>query len=46
MAEAGELAGIALYLASSASSFTTGSVFLIDGGQLVGQKIELSQLNF
>jgi NAD(P)-dependent dehydrogenase (short-subunit alcohol dehydrogenase family) len=41
MAEAGELAGIALYLASSASSFTTGSVFIIDGGQLVGQNIEL-----
>ena len=42
MAEAGELAGLALYLASSASSFTTGSVFIIDGGQLVGQQIELS----
>jgi NAD(P)-dependent dehydrogenase (short-subunit alcohol dehydrogenase family) len=41
MAEAGELAGIALYLASSASDFTTGSVFVIDGGQLVSQKIEL-----
>ena len=40
MAEPGELAGIALYLASSASSFTTGSIFLIDGGQLVGEKIE------
>lgn len=39
MAEAEELTGIALYLASSASSFTTGSVFLIDGGQLVSQKI-------
>ena len=43
MAEPAELAGIALYLASSASSFTTGSIFLVDGGQLVGQKIELSQ---
>jgi NAD(P)-dependent dehydrogenase (short-subunit alcohol dehydrogenase family) len=41
MAEAGELAGIALYLASSASDFTTGSVFVIDGGQLVSQRIEL-----
>jgi NAD(P)-dependent dehydrogenase (short-subunit alcohol dehydrogenase family) len=41
MAEAGELAGIALYLASSASDFTTGSVFVIDGGQLVSQKLEL-----
>ena len=39
MAEAGELVGISLYLASSASSFTTGSVFLIDGGQLAGQRI-------
>lgn len=42
MAEPDELIGIALYLASSASSFTTGSVFVIDGGQLVGQNIELS----
>ncbi len=33
MAEPQELTGIALYLASSASSFTTGSTFLIDGGQ-------------
>jgi len=36
MAEAGELAGIALYLASSASSFTSGAVFVVDGGQLAG----------
>lgn len=35
MAEPDELAGIALYLASEASSFTTGSTFLIDGGQFV-----------
>lgn len=34
MAEAGELAGIAVYLASPASSFTTGAVFVVDGGQL------------
>ena len=40
MAEADELAGIALYLASSASSFTTGSVFVIDGGQMAGERIE------
>jgi len=40
MAEAVELAGIALYLASSASSFTTGSVFVIDGGQMAGNRIE------
>ncbi|MCP4363630.1 MAG: glucose-1-dehydrogenase, partial [Chloroflexi bacterium] len=31
--------GIALYLASGASSFTTGSTFLIDGGQLVSSGI-------
>ncbi len=33
MAEVGELTGMALYLASEASSFTTGATFLIDGGQ-------------
>lgn len=32
-AEASELTGIALYLASPASSFTTGAVFVVDGGQ-------------
>ena len=31
-----ELTGIMLYLASSASSFTTGAVFTVDGGQLIG----------
>ncbi|HXF63199.1 MAG TPA: glucose 1-dehydrogenase [Caldilineaceae bacterium] len=31
-----ELTGIALYLASAASSFTTGAVFVVDGGHLVG----------
>jgi len=36
MADAPELAGIALYLASDASSFTTGGTFVVDGGQLVG----------
>lgn len=35
-----ELAGIALYLASPASDFTTGATFLIDGGQLVGNSIQ------
>jgi len=43
MAEASELAGIALYLASDASSFTTGSVFVVDGGQLVSQKIDFDE---
>jgi NAD(P)-dependent dehydrogenase (short-subunit alcohol dehydrogenase family) len=33
MAETSELTGIALYLASAASSFTTGAVFVVDGGQ-------------
>ena len=34
-----ELAGIALYLASDASSFTTGATFVIDGSQLVGSPV-------
>jgi len=38
MAEPDELTGIALYLAAPASSFTTGSTFVIDGGQLVGSE--------
>jgi len=41
MAEPDELTGIALYLASSASSFTTGTTFTIDGGQMVGSAIKL-----
>lgn len=36
MADPSELTGIALYLASAASSFTTGATFLVDGGQMVG----------
>jgi NAD(P)-dependent dehydrogenase (short-subunit alcohol dehydrogenase family) len=36
MAEPEEIAGIAVYLASTASSFTTGATFVVDGGQLVG----------
>ena len=39
MAEADELTGLALYLASSASSFTTGGVFVVDGGQLVSEAV-------
>lgn len=35
MAAPSELTGIALYLASAASSFTTGATFTIDGGQMV-----------
>ncbi len=31
-----DLAGIALYLASPASDFTTGATFVVDGGQLAG----------
>ena len=30
-----ELGGIAIYLASEASSFVTGGVFLVDGGYTV-----------
>ena len=40
MAEPEEIAGLAVYLASPASSFVTGSVFSIDGGQLTGAPIE------
>jgi NAD(P)-dependent dehydrogenase (short-subunit alcohol dehydrogenase family) len=36
MAEPDEIAGIALYLASAASRFSTGATFVVDGGQLVG----------
>jgi NAD(P)-dependent dehydrogenase (short-subunit alcohol dehydrogenase family) len=31
-----EITGIALYLASDLSSFTTGATFVVDGGQLAG----------
>lgn len=43
MAKPNELTGIALYLASDASSFTTGSVFTVDGGQMVGNYLEFYQ---
>jgi len=39
MAEPEELTGMALYLASGASSFTTGATMLIDGGQFIGNVI-------
>lgn len=39
MAEPEELTGMALYLASGASSFTTGATMLIDGGQFIGSGI-------
>jgi NAD(P)-dependent dehydrogenase (short-subunit alcohol dehydrogenase family) len=34
MADSGEVVGMALYLASPASSFTTGATLVVDGGQL------------
>ena len=40
MADPEEIAGLILYLASPASSFVTGSVFSIDGGQMTGAPIE------
>jgi NAD(P)-dependent dehydrogenase (short-subunit alcohol dehydrogenase family) len=41
IAQPKELTGIALYLASEASSFTTGATFVVDGGQMVGSSINL-----
>ncbi|MEJ2711053.1 MAG: glucose 1-dehydrogenase [Anaerolineales bacterium] len=41
MASPEEVAGIALYLASGVSSFTTGATFLVDGGQRVSQHLDL-----
>jgi NAD(P)-dependent dehydrogenase (short-subunit alcohol dehydrogenase family) len=35
VAESNELIGMALYLASPASSFTTGATMVVDGGQIV-----------
>ena len=36
-----ELTGMALYLASEASSFTTGAIMMIDGGQLINSGIAM-----
>jgi len=36
IAEPEEVAGAAVYLASDASNFTTGSVLVVDGGYLLG----------
>jgi NAD(P)-dependent dehydrogenase (short-subunit alcohol dehydrogenase family) len=41
MAEPEEVTGLALYLASPASSFTTGATFVVDGGQLVASGIQV-----
>ncbi len=41
MAEPSDLDGIALYLASPASNFTTGAVFVIDGGQLISSRVNV-----
>lgn len=42
MAEPEEITGIALYLAAEVSSFTTGAVFVVDGGLMVSSGITLS----
>lgn len=42
MAEPEEISGIALYLASAASNYTTGATFLIDGGLLAGRSYSIT----
>ena len=39
MGQPEEVTGMALYLASAASDFTTGAVMLVDGGQMAGREI-------
>jgi NAD(P)-dependent dehydrogenase (short-subunit alcohol dehydrogenase family) len=39
MGGAEEVTGMALYLASAASDFTTGAIMLVDGGQMAGREI-------
>jgi len=39
MGQPEEVTGMALYLASTASSFTTGEIMILDGGQMVGNQI-------
>jgi len=39
MGQPEEVTGMALYLASAASDFTTGAVMLVDGGQMAGREL-------
>ena len=39
MGQPEDVAGLALYLASSASDFTTGTIMLVDGGQMAGREL-------
>ena len=39
MGQPEDVAGLALYLASSASDFTTGAIMLVDGGQMAGREL-------
>ena len=39
-----DVAHMILYLASDDASFTTGGVFIVDGGVTAGRKLELTDL--